>query len=266
LKKSHPENEIEHMDYSDDNNPHLSSPSIQKRPPSLKNLNFGLLEVANDNYHSDSGSPSDSDSDSDSHNHNEEEKVSRDMNIHAVFIHYLGDALSSIILVITGVLIKFNPEASWTRYLDPIASILIVMLILYTTIPLLKSCSKILLQQIPEALHLPTIKEKLRMIQGVQGIHDLHVWQLVDQLVIATLHVRILKSDIDYFDIIAARIRKVFHKVGIHSITLQPEFVPDHKKSGTDCEHYCVKDCERDWCCKENQDSFPLVDYNSTSK
>jgi len=262
LKKSHPENDIEHMDYSDDNNPHLSSPSIQKRPPSLKNLNFGLMEVANDDYHSDSGSPSDSDS----HNHNEEEKESRDLNIHAVFIHYLGDALSSIILVITGVLIKFYPEASWTRYLDPIASILIVLIILYTTIPLLKSCSKILLQQIPEALHLPTIKENLRMIQGVQGIHDLHVWQLVDQLGIATLHVRILRSDIDYYDIISAKIRKVFHKVGIHSITLQPEFVPDHKKSSTDCENYCVKDCEEDWCCKENQNSFPLVDYNSTAK
>jgi len=96
-------------------------------------------------------------------------KESRDMNIHAVFMHYLGDALSSIILVITGILIKFYPNASWTRYLDPIASILIVSLILYTTIPLLKACSKILLQQIPDALHLPTIKEKLRIIQGSTG-------------------------------------------------------------------------------------------------
>jgi zinc transporter 1 len=249
------------IDYSDDNFPQLSnSPHIPKK----RSGNIDLLEV---NFHKNSDSDSDSDSDShDSHDeeHNYEEE-SRDMNFHAVFLHYLGDALSSIILVITGFLVKYFGEQSWTRYLDPSASILIVLLILWTTIPLLRSCSKILLQQIPASLNLPNLKEELSKVPGVLGIHDLHVWQLVDSLVIATLHVRILESDIVSFEKIASRVRRVFHRIGIHSITLQPEFIPEYNKGGSHCEQYCVKDCEEDWCCKE-QESMPLVDYHSTTQ
>jgi len=215
------------------------------------------LEIAQE-----SNSESDSE---DSHNDHNVEKSTRDMNIHAVFLHYLGDALSSIILVITGVLIKFYPDAVWTRYLDPIASILIVLLILYTTVPLLRTCGKILLQQTPATLNLPSLKEKLKRVKGVHGIHDLHVWQLVDSLTIATLHVRILEKEFVSFDQIAARVRRVFHRIGIHSITLQPEFISDYHK-GSHCSHYCVPECDEDWCCKSDQDSIPIVDYNSTTK
>jgi len=187
------------------------------------------------------------------------------LNIHAVFLHYLGDALSSIILVITGILVKYFPGQTWTYYLDPIASILIVALILYTTIPLLKRCSTILLQQTPNSLKLPSLKEKLRKIPGVQGIHDLHVWQLVDNLVIATLHVKILEKDMISFEAIGSRVKKVFHKIGIHSITLQPEFISDYKKQQSGCEQYCVRDCDEDWCCKTDQTDLIVMDYNSTT-
>jgi len=212
-----------------------------------------------DDYHDD---PDHDDHDHDGHDDHGDEK---DMNIYAVFIHYLGDALSSIILVITGILVKYFPNEIWTHYLDPIASILIVILILYTTIPLLKRCSTMLLQQTPNSLKLPKLKEKLRHVEGVQGIHDLHVWQLVDSIVIATLHFRILERDSISFDNIASRVKKVFHKIGIHSITLQPEFIPENKRD-TNCEQYCVKNCDEDWCCKTEEFELPIIDYNSTAK
>jgi hypothetical protein len=66
------------------------------------------------------------------------QQVRRDMNVHAVFLHYLGDALSSVLVLIAGFLLKWFDGQPWTLYVDPISSLLIVGLIMYTTIPLSK--------------------------------------------------------------------------------------------------------------------------------
>lgn len=58
------------------------------------------------------------------------------MNVHAVFLHYLGDAISSLMVLIAGLLIHFFDGQKWTDYIDPVSSIIIVGLILYTTLPL----------------------------------------------------------------------------------------------------------------------------------
>ena len=54
------------------------------------------------------------------------------------------------------------------------------------------------------------------------GVHDFHVWQLVDGMVIASIHVKV--QDGCDFGEIAGKIKKVFHRQGIHSTAIQPEF------------------------------------------
>ena len=63
----------------------------------------------------------------------------------------------------------------------------------------------------------------LPKIQGVLEIHELHIWQLVGRKLIGTVHVK-LKSMDDYERVIK-EMKKIFHKEGIHSSTIQPEFV-----------------------------------------
>lgn len=81
-------------------------------------------------------------------------------------------------------------------------------------------------------------------------VHDLHVWELVDKLVIASVHVRVRDSDVHHAQSVMARAKAVFHKHGVHSCTLQPEFVPQDGPNTTPCQLNCVEDCAEDWCCK----------------
>jgi Co/Zn/Cd efflux system component len=58
------------------------------------------------------------------------------MNVHAVFLHYLGDMISSALVLVAGILLFFFGHELWTGYLDAITSLVIVVLILVTTVPL----------------------------------------------------------------------------------------------------------------------------------
>lgn len=61
-------------------------------------------------------------------------------------------------------------------------------------------------------------------VEGVIGLHDLHVWQLVDGMTIASVHV--LCEEGSDFSHLVKDVKKVFHDKGIHSSSIQPEFVP----------------------------------------
>jgi zinc transporter 1 len=75
-----------------------------------------------------------------------------DLNMWGVFIHYAGDMLSSAVVLAMGFIIHFV-DARWTLYIDPASSLLIVALILWTTFPLVRDCSMILLQSTPGYAH-----------------------------------------------------------------------------------------------------------------
>jgi len=59
-------------------------------------------------------------------------------------------------------------------------------------------------------------------VEGIQGVHELHVWQLTATRIIATIHIR-CRSASDYVSI-AVRVKRLLHDEGIHSVTVQPEF------------------------------------------
>jgi zinc transporter 1 len=61
------------------------------------------------------------------------------MNIHGAFLHVLNDALGSIIVVLAGVAMKIWPDKAWVNYIDPLASLLMISMIIIFTIPLCKS-------------------------------------------------------------------------------------------------------------------------------
>jgi zinc transporter 1 len=182
-------------------------------------------------------------------------KGKTDHNIRAVFLHYLGDALSSLCVLATGLLYHFFPNATWTKYLDPISSLVIVALILFTTIPFVKSASVILLQRVPNEVSIPHLTEGLLRVEGVLDVHDLHVWQLVDKMIIASVHVRIETTDVDRCKRIMANAKAVFHRFGVHSCTMQPEFIPKGFITGPrPCSENCVDHCVEDWCCKAEEE------------
>eukprot|EP01126_Amoeba_proteus_P014587 TRINITY_DN1644_c0_g1_i2.p1 TRINITY_DN1644_c0_g1~~TRINITY_DN1644_c0_g1_i2.p1 ORF type:complete len:437 (+),score=92.58 TRINITY_DN1644_c0_g1_i2:149-1459(+) len=187
------------------------------------------------------------------HGHGEHKEVV-DLNVRAVFIHYLGDAISSLFVLAAGLIMQYYPDEDWIGYVDPASSLLIVILIIASVVPLIINCSKILLQRAPTEIDCHHLKTTLQQVEGIKGIHDLHVWELVDSMIIASLHVTIWECDSETFKKIVARCKKVLHRFGIHSSTLQPEFVPRSPsmiESKDICLQNCTKDCSEDWCCKE---------------
>jgi len=123
----------------------------------------------------------------------------------------------------------------------------------------------ILLQSTPTDLDVENMKQHLLRVEGTLSIHDFHIWQLIDGMVIASVHVG-LEEGCDFGHIIT-EIKKVMHDYGIHSTTIQPEFVPRNLRASTDyCEQNCVKECDEDWCCKKPAEKKKkLVDEYSTA-
>jgi len=158
--------------------------------------------------------------------HTEHRARKANINLHSVFLHVLGDALGSVGVLISGFCIMFMPE-SWTirKYIDPTISILISLILLKSSLPVVKQASRILLQAVPDNVNLSEVRAELEEVDGVVNVHDLHCWLLVDSLIIASLHVRV-KRDVDFMRLMQS-FRKILHRHNIHSWTIQPEYALD---------------------------------------
>jgi len=172
-----------------------------------------------------------------------------DLNMRAMFIHQLGDSLSSFIILGEGIAIKYG-HGVWLNYLDPSFSLLIVAIIFATTIPLLKECSRLVLQASPVNVDILKIKEDLLKVPNVFGIHDFHVWTLSPEVIICSLHFQCPDTS-NVLETIAS-LKVALHKFGIHSSAIQPELVKQPEKPSRSCEENCVKSCERAWCCNDD--------------
>lgn len=205
------------------------------------------------------------------------------LNMRGVFLHVLGDALGSVIVVVNALVFYFswkgcteddfcvNPcfpdpckssvelmnstqapmhEAGpcWVLYLDPTLCIIMVCILLYTTYPLLKESALILLQTVPKQIDIKHLVKELRDVEGVEEVHELHVWQLAGSRIIATAHIK-CEDPASYMQV-AKTIKDVFHNHGIHATTIQPEFASVGSKSSVvPCELACRTQCALKQCC-----------------
>lgn len=150
-----------------------------------------------------------------------------DLNMRGVFLHVMGDALGNI-GVIASALIIWLTHYSWRFYTDPAISLIITVIILGSAIPLCKAASRILLQAVPPGMSVDDIKEDIGGLPGVVSCHHLHVWQLSDTKLVASLHVQVEydfkgEGSARYMQL-ARAVRRCLHEYGIHSSTIQPEF------------------------------------------
>ncbi len=107
------------------------------------------------------------------------------LNVRAAFLHVLGDALGSVGVVVAGAIIMFT---GWTGA-DPIAGMLIGVLILYSSWGLMKEAVHILLEGVPDHIEVEEIRTGILSVEGVKDIHDLHIWTLTPKVVLLTVHV-----------------------------------------------------------------------------
>ncbi|CDW51946.1 zinc transporter 1 [Trichuris trichiura] len=199
--------------------------------------------------------------------------TSTQMNMHGVFLHVLGDAFGSVIVIVNAIICWQVDSITLRRYLDPSLSLCLALIITCTTVPLRMHCASfelivrkcfcisvkesalILLQTVPTHINVDQIQLKLlHSIDGVLAVHELHIWRLAGNKIIATAHIHCRNLE-DYMKI-AEKVKEFFHREGIHSTTIQPEFVElaDVKASQekVSCALECPgtkKECAPSTCC-----------------
>ncbi|KAG8966366.1 hypothetical protein FRC05_002688 [Tulasnella sp. 425] len=115
------------------------------------------------------------------------------MNMHAVLLHVIGDALGNVGVIATGLIIWLT-EWKWKYYCDPTISLIITCIIFSSALPLVKSASFILLQGVPSSVSLVDVRSAILSIPGVISVHELHIWQLSESKIVASVHVLVRKS------------------------------------------------------------------------
>jgi cobalt-zinc-cadmium efflux system protein len=158
-----------------------------------------------------------------------------DVNIRSVFIHMLGDALSTAAVIVGGVAILFTGQ----NWIDPALSLLIAALILWSSIAIVRETLNILLEGTPRDVSLPEIRVSLQEIDGVENVHDLHVWCLGSQTRALATHVTIADIPTSETSRILTEINATLRtRFRIHHTTIQFE--------NADCEvsHGCAMPVE----------------------
>jgi cobalt-zinc-cadmium efflux system protein len=144
----------------------------------------------------------------------------QDLNLRSAFVHLMGDVMSTLGAVLAGIIIRFTG----LNWLDPLAGILIGLLILWNAWGIQRESVNILMEATPADVDVDTVVAAIQHIEGVRGVHDLHIWSITRGL--RTLSAHILTDNIPISE--GAKIQLVIsemlnHTFGIAHSTLQLE-------------------------------------------
>ena len=147
------------------------------------------------------------------------------MNMQGVVLHLMADALGSIIVILSGFLVKFAPDSifNWSLYIDPILSILLSVFIIISALPLLKESSKVLLQT--SRIDVQMLKKKILEVSFVTQITSFHLWSLDSLVNVSSIRLCVnSKLDNESYTHIKNKVRDLFKKNGVQSVTIEVEF------------------------------------------
>jgi cobalt-zinc-cadmium efflux system protein len=143
-----------------------------------------------------------------------------DLNLRSAFVHLMSDVASTIGAVVAGVIIYFT-QADW---LDPFVSVLIGVLILYNAWGIVGESVEILLEATPRDLDMDILVRDIQQVDGVLGVHDLHVWSLTQNLRTMSAHIVTEDVAISKGAVIQSRVNElVSNHYNIAHATLQLE-------------------------------------------
>jgi cobalt-zinc-cadmium efflux system protein len=138
-------------------------------------------------------------------------RFSGDVNIRSVFLHMLGDTLSTAAVIAGGAAILFT-GMSWV---DPVLSLVIAAMILWSSVGIIRETLNILLEGTPRGIALTAVREAMAGVEGVLDVHDLHVWSLGAQSHALASHITVCEMPASectrILDVINTRLHDRFH-------------------------------------------------------
>jgi cobalt-zinc-cadmium efflux system protein len=127
-----------------------------------------------------------------------------DLNIRGAYLHVLGDTLSSFAVIIGGIVIMITGN----HIVDPILSIIIAIIIVYSSLRLLKESVDILMERTPKHIDIEKLKKDILEVEGIHGIHDLHVWSICSNVHALNAHLLVDSISVKDTEKITSKINK----------------------------------------------------------
>ena len=150
--------------------------------------------------------------------------VKENLNMRGAYLHVLSDMLGSVGAIIAALLIMFF---GW-GWADPLASIIVSILVLRSGYLVTKSSVHVLMEGTPENVEVEKMTEKILKTEGVKGMHDLHIWTITSGLNALTCHLVVdEKMKIEESEKLLRNIEYTLEDLNIHHVTIQLE-TPAH--------------------------------------
>lgn len=140
------------------------------------------------------------------------------LNLHGALLHVLGDLLGSAAAIVASLIIMVT---GWNAA-DPILSVLAALLILRSAWKILRRSGHTLLEGTPEGIESHEIRRELEALEGVESLHDLHLWGLTPQDPLLSLHL-VVHDDVDHEHVLRRASALLRERFGITHATLQVE-------------------------------------------
>jgi cobalt-zinc-cadmium efflux system protein len=167
-----------------------------------------------------------------------------DLNLKSVWLHVLGDTLSSVGVIISGIIIYFT---GWS-YADPIASVLIGGIIIWGGVRLVRDTISIFLNLTPKGFNVEVLAQKITDMPDVVDIHDVHLWPVAHNHIAFSAHVLVDDKTLSEVETTKKRIEAMLKENGVDHSTLQIE-----------CK--CV-DCDNSIYCQVRHDETGEVHHH----
>jgi cobalt-zinc-cadmium efflux system protein len=160
-----------------------------------------------------------------------------DLNIKSAWLHVLGDTLSSVGVIISGMIVYLT---GW-RYADPVASILIGVIIIAGGMRVLKEALSIFLELTPRGFSVEEIARRISEIPEVIGIHAVHVWSVAHRKIAFSAHIWVHDQKLSEVECIRRKIEAALREMKISHVLLQFECA-ECKNSGLYCQIHSEED------------------------
>jgi cobalt-zinc-cadmium efflux system protein len=155
----------------------------------------------------------------------------RDLNLRSVLIHEIGDTLSTAAVIVGGWAIV----ATGHSWIDPVLSIVISAMVLWSSVGIVRESLNILLEGAPSSVELETIISELRAVPGVLDVHDLHIWSIGSDTHALSSHITIEDIPPSASNAILEELRLMLaSRHHIHHTTIQFE------SADCDLAHGCI--------------------------
>ncbi len=143
-----------------------------------------------------------------------------ELNIKGAYLHVLGDALASVAVIAGAIVIILTGKT----IVDPVLSILIGIMLLYGSSKLIFGSARILLEFAPKHVDADKLKDIMMQVEGVKGVHDIHIWSICSNIHAMSAHVLVDRIHVQQTDVLIRSISRMLReKFSILHTTLQFE-------------------------------------------